>query len=342
MAQATIAPGRVYNFSHAVGRAAQFGSGFNLPVDIALGEGNVVYILNRGSETNFFGMRVSKMSIGAPREEEFILDIGKYGEGPGQWLAAAGVAVDSQENLYVSDDWLHRVTVFDKDGILLDTWSRPQGSARGELDGPFGMAFDADDNLYLVDSRNHRVQKFTKDGQFLSTFGSFGSGDGQFNLPWGINIDQQGNLYVADWKNHRIQQFSPEGRLLLKFGSYGHEPGELHHPTHMTVDDDGDIYVCDWANHRLQIFDAEGQVITSLLGDAQRLSKWAEMTINANPDAIKARRRVKHPELEWRFCHPVTVAYHRASRRIMVVDTMRSRIQVYIKERDYQDPQYNL
>ena len=37
--------GRVYDYSHSVGRGSQSGMGFNQPVAAAIGEGDVVYVL---------------------------------------------------------------------------------------------------------------------------------------------------------------------------------------------------------------------------------------------------------------------------------------------------------
>ena len=38
---------------------------------------------------------------------------------PGEMIWPAGIALDSQENVYVTDEWLNRVSVFDKDGNFL-------------------------------------------------------------------------------------------------------------------------------------------------------------------------------------------------------------------------------
>ena len=200
------------------------------------------------------------------------------------------------------------------------------------------MVFDEDDNLYIVDSLNNRVQKLTKEGTFLLKFGEKGSDMGQLNFPWGITIDNQGDIYVADWENHRVQKFSPEGNVLATFGTFCTGVGELKHPTGVAVDNEGDVYVADWANHRAQIFGPDGDVITSLIGDAQQLSPWAL----ANQDMMKIRRRVKSLEPEWRFYYPTAVVFDQEKSSIIVVDCQRYRLQIYIKDREYVDPQFNL
>ena len=380
MAQVTIARDRVYNFSHTIGGGAGVHD-LCFPVSVAVGKGGVVYMINRENHSMFRplkGPNVEKVFVGAPGEEKVLLGgtklrmaTGGIGDGPGQgdgqFLWANSLAVDSDENVYVSDDWLHRISIFDKDGNFLGKWGTP-GTGPGELNGPSGLAFDGKDNLYLVDSRNHRVQKFSKDGIFHGGWGSYGSGEGEFNTPWGITVDGNGNVYVADWKNHRVQKFTADGTFLAQFGGpaegareltyptssfptnitfahtwrLGTGAGELNHPSDVAVDKDGDVYVVDWANDRVQIYDPEGDFITSLLGDANQLGKWGQDFVDANPDLQKARRRFNNWEEEWRFKMPTGIAIDNETNRIFVADTVRRRLQVYIKEEDYLDPQFNL
>jgi DNA-binding beta-propeller fold protein YncE len=340
----TLAAGRVFDFSHVVGRGGGSGMGFSRAVALALGEGDTVYVLNRGAEQikdmpwnrTQVGTRVGKFTIGpVPGDEEFVADISRPGDGPGQLIWPAGLALDRQENVYVTDEWLNRVSIFDKDGNFLRDWGTA-GSDDGEFNGPSGIAIDPQDVLYIVDSRNHRVQKLTKEGRFLSTWGSLGSGKGQLNAPWGITLDQQGNVYVADHKNHRVQKFTPDGQFLMQFGSYGTGKRQLNHPSDVAVDPEGDVYVCDWANHRVQVFDPDGKIVTSLVGDAQELSKWAKMTLAASPDAMKRRREVRSLEREWRFSFPTAVVFDDHYDRLIVSDTQRNRLQIYNKLKDYQ------
>ena len=297
-------------------------------------------MVNRGIEV-LSSSRVSRLTSGAPGDEELLCEFSQHGDGDGQAIWPSSVALDSEENTYVADEWLHRVSVFDKDGTFLNKWGT-QGTGDGELNRPSGMAFDQKDNLYIVDSHSHRIQKFTKDGHFLATFGDEGSGEGQFNQPWGITIDNQGNIYVADWGNHRIQKFSSDGAFLASFGTFGSGVGELNYPADVTVDGDGDVYVADWANHRIQIFDPDGDFITSLIGDAQELSKGGQQQVDSNPDIVKARRRVKSLEPQWRLVFPTALAFDETGSRLVIADCQRYRLQIYIKEKDYVDPQFNL
>ena len=346
-----IVQGRVYEGSRAVGRNASTGLGFTYPIDVALGKGDAVYVLSRGQEGLGFtapwnrmglGCRVSKLTVGKVEgDEEFIGQFSSYGDEEGRIIWSAGIAVNGEETVYVADEWMNRVSIFDKDGNYHGFWGSP-GDGDGQFNGASGIATDRDDNVFVVDSRNHRVQKFSKDGRFLAKWGTHGSADGELDSPWGITTDHEGYVYVADHKNHRAQKFTPDGQFLAKFGSYGTGRGQLNHPSDVAVDPEGDVYVCDWGNHRVQAYGPDGAFLTSFFGDAQELSKWAQMLIDANPDAYKARRRVYTMEPEWRFPLPPAVAFDGEKGHLVVVDCHRNRLQIYTKLKGYVDPQFNL
>lgn len=336
----TVIAGRVYDFSHVVGRNAAAGDGFSYPCSIAIGAEGVLYVVSRGNENNF-GSRVTKLTIGEPGEEKVLTEFCKYGTNPGQALWPNSVALDKEGRAYVSDDWLNRISVFDADGTFIEQWGT-SGSAPGQLDGPAGLAFDSEDNLYVVDSRNHRVQVFSKQGHLMGGCGSKGSAPGQFDTPWGIHIDEHDAIYVADWKNNRVQKLDKAGHCHLQFGQGGNGPRDLNHPTDIATDSEGDVYVTDWANHKLRVYRPDGDLITSLVGDAQTMSKWGQLSINANPDMAKMRRRAPSLEPEWRFCYPTAVAYDHDRDLIIVVDCQRGRLQIYKKDKNYSVPQANL
>ena len=337
--------GRVYDYSHAVG-------GLYLPqiVGVAFGECDSVYTISRPTDAisgvpwnkTGVGAKIVKITIGdVPGDEEHILDIGRYGDADGEFIWPAGIALDSNENIYVTDEWMNRVSVFDSEGNFLKHWGEG-GQNDGQFNHPAGIDIDTEDNAIVVDSLNHRVQKFTKDGNFLGEWGGFGEGRGELNSPWGIGLDDQNNVYVADHKNHLAQKFSPDGEYLMAFGSEGTGRGQLTRPSDVTIDSDGDVYVCDWANDRVQVYGPDGDFITTFIGDAQELAKWHKQTVDSNIDVIKARRRVYSLEPEWRFAMPTAVEFDHARNRLMVADTQRGRIQIYNKLNNYMEPQFNL
>ena len=366
MALTTVVRGRAYDWSHAIGRGAATGTGFNYIQTMCLGNNNDLFTANRGNENNF-GMRVNRIALGGAGDEELLAEFFQHGEGDGKSTWPFGVAVGSNGQVFVSDEWTNTISVFDDQGKFQYKWGKT-GSADGELLRPAGLACEKNGNVIVVDSGNNRLQVFSPDGKLVATCGKAGSGEGEFNQPWGITLDQTGNIYVADWKNHRIQKLSPQGHFLMSIGQYGTIPadpkayavtylgpfvsslpvadypkaGLLNHPTDVAVDPDGDIYVTDWGNHRVCIFEADGTPLTNLMGDAQVMSKWGRQSVDANPDMMKAYRRVRNLEPLWRFCFPTAVDFNPQTDEIIVADSQRNRLQVYRKVRDYVDFQANL
>ena len=347
--------GRTYDYTHNVGRGSQSGMGFNYPNAMTFAPDGTVYITNRGSETisnvgwnrTGVGQRITKVTIGEEwGQEEFLGEYSRYGDGDGQLIWPAGIASNGQGEVFVTDEWLNRVSVFDKDDKLVRSFSTLQ-DGDPEPNGASGIAIASDGTIYVTDSRSHQVRLFKNDGTFISSFGNKGVSEGQFDSPWGITIDSAGKVYVADFNNHRVQKFSADGKFEQQIGRPGNKRGELNGPTDVAVDPDGDIYVCDWSANRwdrgkVHIFTPEGQFLTALVGDAQKLSLWAQMTVDANDDYVKRRREVRSTEPEWTFAQPTAVEWDSANNRLMVADTQRGRLQIYKKTSGYLVPQLNL
>ena len=345
-----IVLGRVFDYAYAVGRWGSSGTTFSNPLKAVFGKNDAVYVLCRGYEVvpnmpwnrASFGVRICKVAIGLEAgDEELIGEFSRFGDAEGQLIWPAGIALDSQENIYVTDEWMNRISVFDSSGNHLRTWGTA-GEGDGEINRPSGIAIDGSGDVLIVDSMNHRVQRFTGDGAFLEKWGSFGDGDGELNTPWGIGQDSDGNVYVADHKNHRAQKFTPDGQFLANFGSYGDGRGQLNRPSDVDVDPDGDVYVCDWVNNRVQVYDPEGKYLTTFVGDAQELSKWGRLQVEANPDTARRRKEVGDLRVEWGFSMPTGVTFDAEKSRLMAVDNQRHRIQIYNKVRGYLEPQRNL
>ena len=345
-----LVAGRVFDYSRVIGRGAVSGAGFNTPIDLCLAGEDKVFVVNRGAEyvpgapwnKMAHGSRIGVFTIGGENEdEEWVSEFGDYGDGVGEFIWPAGVALDSRGNAYITDEWLNRVNVYDPSGKYVAHWGT-EGSGPGQFLGPNRILIDDEDTVYVVDGRNHRVQKLGLDGTFKSEFGGLGGGEGQFNSPWGLTIAPDGHLYIADTKNNRVQKLTTDGQFAAQFGAYGDGRGQLNRPSDVAVDDEGDVYVCDWGNSRVQVFAADGRFLTSFVGDAQEFSKWARPAVNASPQALLRRREVKDLSVEWRLAMPQDVAFDVARQRLLIADTQRNRIQIYNKLDSYVSAQKNL
>ncbi len=116
------------------------------------------------------------------------------------------VAVDSSDNIYVTDTMNFKVRVFDRYGKYLRSQGQI-GDAPGSFARPKGVALDSDKNLYVMDSIFGNFQIFNQKGQLLLYVGQEGSLPGEMMLPSGIFIDKNDRIYVTDTFNHRIQIF---------------------------------------------------------------------------------------------------------------------------------------
>ena len=199
------------------------GRSFECPVDTAFNSKGLIYVAGRAETTP----RVTIIDIDENFHGEFgTPNIG----GDGQLRWPGGIAIDSDDRVYITEQHTQKMNVYDESGGLIERWGR-YGSERGEFKEPTGIVFDAEDNIYLADAGNHRIQKFTKDGKHIAMWGGYGSGEGEFNLPWGIALDGDGNVYVSDWGNNRVQKFTKDGEFIMEFGEAGDGKGQFHRPS---------------------------------------------------------------------------------------------------------------
>ena len=149
---------------------------------------------------------------------DFVKAWGSLGSEPGELNGPTGIAVDAEDNLYITDQNNHRVQKLTPEGRHLLTFGSEGGSAGsgdGELNMPWGICVAPDSSVFVADWRNDRIQQFSAEGEFIATFGESGDGDGQFTRPAGVAVDADGNIYVADWGNERVQVLAGDGSHLM-------------------------------------------------------------------------------------------------------------------------------
>ena len=328
-----------YQYSKTVGTFGA-GRGFSYPYDLALGDEDILYVLNRGQGTKS-SMRVTMCTF---TTEDYLGNIGGVEAGDGMLEWPNSLAIDCEGNVYISDEAQQRIFIFDKQGKFLSKWG-VKGAADGEFDRPAGITFDQDENLLVIDGLNNRVQRYTKDGSFLGSWGRGGNGDGEFNNPWGLTIDRAGDVYVADWRNDRIQKFDAQGKHLASWGSSGQGDGDFHRPSGVAVDRDGDIYVADWGNERVQVIDPDGEFLGKFRGEGSG-TRWSDDLFKGDPTYLVERQKADmepKPEpwpvdiarnesaaIEKLFWGPTSVQVDDRG-RIFVTDSCRHRVQVYQK-----------
>ncbi len=310
-----------FTYSHTIGIASFLGRGFMNPVDVRLDSTGRLFVLSRSNAVNK-DVRVSVQTVAS----EYLFEFARWGTEPGQTTQPTAIVIDRNDRVYVPDEHMHNVSVFDRDGKFVQRWGE-FGKGPGQFNRPSGIALDSHGNLHIVDHLNSRVQKLTPEGKYISSFGSAGTGPGQMNLPWGIAIDREDGIWVADWRNDRVQRFTSLGEFVSALGSSGHRDGQFDRPSGVHVARNGDVYVADWRNDRVQVFSNAGAHMETLTGDAT-LSKWCQEFLAVNPEQAGWRQNAGLFEQEKLFWRPSAIETSDDG-HVFIADTCRHRIQIY-------------
>lgn len=199
---------------------------------------------------------------------------------PEEWalLDVCGLAIDTQDRVYVLNRSTHPVIVFDREGNRLTTWGE------GLFRRAHGAGIGPDGAIYCTDDELHVVYKFSPEGELLQTLGNKGRpsdtgydpewfdffwslttitrGGAPFNRPTGVAISTTGEIYVSDgYGNARVHKFSPYGTLLLSWGEPGFAPGQFRLPHSVCLDNQENVWIPDRENNRIQIFNPQGKLV---------------------------------------------------------------------------------
>ncbi len=175
-----------------------------------------------------------------------------------------GVAVDSQDNVYVLTRGDHPIMVFDREGNFIRSFGEGLFSNRTH-----GLYIAHDDSVLAADDGIHTIQKFSSEGDKLMEIGERNqpapAWSGQaFNRPTSAAImPSNGDVYVSDgYGNSRIHVFTGSGEYKFSWGEPGIDAGQFIRPHNIAVDSNDQVYVVDREAHRIQIFDPQGNFIT--------------------------------------------------------------------------------
>jgi sugar lactone lactonase YvrE len=170
-----------------------------------------------------------------------------------------GMAVDSKNNLYVADQKVGAIFIFNTETREVELI---KNNVHGHFDRIIGLAMDDKDRLFVSDPGLRHVLVFDASHKAEDVIS-----DGMVG-PGGLAIDRENRLlYVADVELDQVLVYDADSfKLLRKIGTTGrkHElttPGDFAKPTGVAVDAEGNLYVCDTLNNRIQIFDADGKFI---------------------------------------------------------------------------------
>ena len=93
-------------------------------------------------------------------EGQLLREFGKYGSGRRQLTFPHGIAIDTNDVVYVSEGLIkYCVSVFTSEGQFLTSFGG-KGTEPGKLKFPHGLAVDSSGFVYVCDNENHRIQVF--------------------------------------------------------------------------------------------------------------------------------------------------------------------------------------
>lgn len=180
---------------------------------------------------------------------------------PFELIQPYGTAVDSKGNLYVADQRVGAIFIFNTETRDVDLI---KNSVHAHFSRIIGLAMDDTDRLFVSDPGLRHVLVFNKEHKAEDVIS-----DGMVD-PGGLAIDTQNRLlYVADIELDQILVYDSDTlKLLRKIGTTGHKheltsPGDFSKPTGIAVDAEGNLYVADTMNNRIEIFDADGQFVST-------------------------------------------------------------------------------
>ncbi|CAF4405295.1 unnamed protein product [Rotaria sp. Silwood2] len=247
----------------------------NTPIDLAVDFSNTLYI------ADFNNNRIQRWLIGASTGTTVAGQAnGTSGIGAAYLSAPAGVIIDSNNNIYVSDSINARIQQW-TNGATSGTQIAGTGSsgfAYNQFHTPYFISRDTNTNtLYIADYNNNRVMSYAP-GVSNGTLAIGGQGPGtnstQLYYPVGVYFDLASNsLLIANYGGQHIVRWPLSDRSWTLVagspGMVGSSSTRLSYPTGVTLDPMGNMYVADTGNHRIQLFLAgqtNGTTIAGITG----------------------------------------------------------------------------
>lgn len=172
-------------------------------------------------------------------------------------LLPSAVAVDANDNVYVTDSKRGMIDVFSAAGKFKKYIGNFKGEGAFQL--PNSIAIDRPSGrIYLTDTPRHLVLILDRNGKELTRVGKRGGGTGpaEFLLPTELALHGQ-ELFVLDKQNRRIQVFDLDGHFRREF-----KPNVLGSDTTtgMAVDAGGSIYLMQEFG-LIEVVDAKGELL---------------------------------------------------------------------------------
>jgi hypothetical protein len=207
-------------------------------------EGEVTLKKNLGDNLKFFvdpqfNILVIDMDAGSifkfDQHGNYVKAIGGKGRKPGDLVLPISLDIDDKGRIYVVDAHSPRLTIFGKNGGLVNSFLLKRGEG-GMFGGLFtGLAVRVDSKrqlIYIGDSaeaeQRNLIHQFSADGHYIKSFYPMDesvvtelSAKRQSGYMLSLfDLDNSGNLYaVQPYVVYEISKYSPHGRLETRFST---------------------------------------------------------------------------------------------------------------------------
>ncbi len=208
-----------------------------------------------------------------------------------QFNNPAGICIDTNGNLYISEEFNNVIRKIDKTTGLVSTVC---GSAMGGYAGdggpataarmnqPAGVCVDKAGNIYFADKGNSCIRKVTVATGTISTIaGSTTSGysgdngpatNAKLSFPRGVCANDAGDIYIADYGNNRIRRVDAATGIIttvagLGPAGYSGDGGmafaaKLSTPNNVFIDKHGNLFISDYGNNVIRMVAGDGKITT--------------------------------------------------------------------------------
>lgn len=200
-------------------------------------------------------------------KESYIHDVtwGLKGSGTGEFNGPYGIAVDSNDFVYVTDTNNYRVQKFTSTGQYLNQFDNTDLFA-----SPLGIDIDFSGNIFLT-KEDCTIQVFDPYFNLIIQWGETTSdslanemGLGQ---PHNIAVDSKGFIFVVNWSGF-VKKFSINDKHQVQFETVwgfdtgGDDSSMFYGPRGIAVDSDGFVYVADEGHNCIQKFTTNGDFVS--------------------------------------------------------------------------------
>ena len=238
-------------------------SGLKWCLGLAVREG-LLYVVDHDG---WNGVHICNLKTGQVRP---VIDSAGYMESATEekcW-GPAGIVLDEEGNIILTDKSNHRVVKYNSDGKFLLTSGKPQdcGGEKGKFLQPLGICLTPRKELIVCDVKKHHLKILNLKLECLHIFGQEGRGNCEFIHPRDVAVDSTGNIHVVDCGNYCVKVFSPKFEFLRKFGKEGNGPGEFCCASSLCIDERDYMYVTDRTLGSVKIFDPSGEFKMALGG----------------------------------------------------------------------------